>query len=223
MADRDTARLLAEQYLNAGDPTGWFEALYASAGGDPSIIPWADLRPNPNLVQWLDRNPLATGLRALVVGCGLGDDAEELSRRGPKVTAFDVAPSAVDWCRRRFSGSRVSYVTADLLNPPPQWRGAFDFVLESYTLQALPPDVRPRAMDRLAEFVAPGGTLLVICRGRDANDPPGELPWPLTRAELDSLARDGTLILQSFEDYLDPDEPEVRRFRCTFRRNENRV
>ena len=218
VADREPIRSLAQQYLAAGDATGWFEALYGSAAGDPSSIPWADLRPNPNLVQWLDRYPTAPDLRALVVGCGLGDDAEELARRGMEVTAFDVAPTAVQWCRRRFPDTRVSYVTADLLDPPAEWRGAYDFVLESYTLQALPPQVRPRAAEHLARFVGPGGTLLVICRGRDEQDPPGDLPWPLTRAEVESVGRNGGLRLESFEDYPDPDEPTVRRFRCTSRR-----
>jgi len=64
---------------------------------------------------------------------------------------------------------------------------AFDLVVEIYTLQVLPPELRHTAMDRLAGLVAPSGTLLVICRGRDPDDDPGAMPWPLTRAELDAF------------------------------------
>ena len=39
-----------------GGATAWFEPLYASAEGDPSKIPWADERPNPWLVEWLDQH-----------------------------------------------------------------------------------------------------------------------------------------------------------------------
>jgi hypothetical protein len=84
-----TAREIAHQHLNAGDPLGWFEDLYSRAGEDTSIIPWADLTPNPNLVEWLDRQTSVSGL-ALKIGSGLGDDAEELAQRGFETTAFDT-------------------------------------------------------------------------------------------------------------------------------------
>jgi SAM-dependent methyltransferase len=217
-ADRARARELARRHLAAGDAVGWFELLYAGAAGDPRTISWADMRPNPSLLSWLT-SPRAAhlGRAAIVVGCGLGDDAEELARRGQRVTAFDVAATAVDWCRRRFSQSAVSYLVADLLQPPDVWRGAFDFVLEAYTLQVLPPTIRRAAVHQVADFVAPGGTLLVIARGRDSEQPEGEMPWPLTRSELSALEAAG-LVCQSFEDYLDAEDPPARRFRATYRR-----
>src|SRR5579875_740285 len=100
---RTRGRRLAREALARGDATGWFEELYATAGGEARHVQWADMEPNPALVAWLERAEAhgAPG-RAVVVGCGLGDDAEELSRRGYGVVAFDVAPTAVAWCRRRF-------------------------------------------------------------------------------------------------------------------------
>ena len=169
------------------------------------------MRPNPNLLSWLDGPQAADlGKTALVVGCGLGDDAEELARRGQQVTAFDVAATAVGWCQRRFPQSAVSYVVADLLEPPDAWREAFDFVFEAYTLQVLPPEAREQAMRHLAACVAPGGTLLVIARGRDTAEPEGEMPWPLTRNELAALDA-ADLTRDSFEDFLDAEDPPVRR------------
>ena len=46
-------------------------------------------------------------------------------------------------------------------------------------------------MAYLAGFVAPGGRLLVICRGREPAEDAGAMPWPLTRAELDRFAGEG--------------------------------
>src|SRR5207253_8218406 len=127
------------------------EPLYAWADGDLSSIPWAAKGLNPNLVQWLDREHVnGDGRSALVIGCGLGDDAEELARRGFDVTAFDISPAAIEWCRKRFPDSRVDYQAADLFSPPETWRRGFDFVLESYTVQALPNDVRERALRAVA-------------------------------------------------------------------------
>ena len=216
--DRRPARDLAQEFNTRGDPTGWFEALYGAARGDASVIPWADLAPNPNLVDWLDRKPGPRSGRALVVGCGLGDDAEHLAARGYTVTAFDIAPSAIDWCRRRFPHSSVTYTVADLLDPPAALHDGFDFAFEAYTLQALPLTLRPKAVAGLAKCVARNGELLLVCRARSDDDPPGQMPWPLSRKELEELTRPVGLTPRSFEDYMDGERPPVRRFRCQYAR-----
>ncbi len=106
---------------------GWnvsdFEELYASVGDDLARIPWASRQPHPMLVLWLDERPPGVGRQALVVGCGLGDDAEELGRRGYRVSAFDYSATAIDWCRRRFPTSAVQYRVADLFDLPGDGRG----------------------------------------------------------------------------------------------------
>ena len=216
--DRSAARRLAAEALASGDALGWFDVLYRDAGGQASLIPWAALEVNPNLAAWLENRPLAEmGKRALTVGCGLGDDAEELAAIGFQVTAFDVSASAIDWCRKRFPATRVDYVVADLLSPPSDWRRAFDFVFEAYTLQVLPPEVRPQASHSMADCVAPGGTLLVIARAREPSQEPGKMPWPLVKDELATFLDCG-LKVASFEDYFDCEDPPVRRFRVEYRR-----
>ena len=214
---RATAREIAYKHLKAGDPLSWFEDLYSRAGDDTSIIPWADLTPNPNLIDWFERNECAGPGKALKVGCGLGDDAEELTRRGFETTAFDISASAIAWCRRRYPQSSVSYVVEDLFSAPIEWKAGFHFVLESYTLQVLPPNIRADAARCIASFVAPGGTLLVVERGREPSEPEGKMPWPLTKDEL-SLFKAGGLTEVSSEDYMDSEDPPVRRFRTTYRR-----
>ncbi len=219
MNRRQTARRLAQSAVERGEPLAWFEELYSRAdSADVSVVPWADLEPNPNLVQWLDREALeGAGRRALVVGCGLGDDAEELDRRGFAVTAFDISASAIELAMRRFPSTRVAYQADDLFHPPAAWSGGYDLVHEAYTLQVLPVELRPAAMRRLAAFVAEGGTLLVIARAREAGEPLDQMPWPVAQAELSLLGRCG-LEEHSFEDYLDAEKPPVRRFRARYRR-----
>jgi SAM-dependent methyltransferase len=219
---RAQARQLAQEFIQRGDATGWFEHLYTRAQGNEQAIHWADMAVNPNLVEWLDhRNIPGTAKRALVVGCGLGDDAEELARRGFEVVAFDIAPSAIAWCRKRFPQSPVEYVVADVLDPPRGWRGSFDFVLEAYTLQVLPAAVRSRAMTAIAGLLTKEGTLLVVCRGRSPEEPAGEMPWPLTTEELEVFTCAGLRQVQC-EDYFDQEEPPKRRFRVEYQRAEKR-
>lgn len=198
--------------------TAWFEERYHAAeagGGRPS---WADLRPNPNLTTWLDRAGLPAG-RVVVVGCGYGDDAAELARRGLTVTAFDVAPSAVRAAAGRFSDLPVDWRTGDLFNLPREWIGAFDLVVEIFTIQALPLDLRGRASLAVRSLVAPGGTLFLFARGRDEDGPLNtNPPWPLTPFDLRAIDGEGFERL-SFEDFGDPfEDGRPRRFRAVWRR-----
>ena len=216
MANRARARELAAAYIASGDPTGWFEQLYREAESGESVVPWADLQPNPNLLEFWAQRPIdAAGKRALKIGCGFGDDAEQLAAWGFETTAFDISESAIRECRRRFPSSRVEYVAADLLHPPAEWSKRFDFVLESYTLQVLPPALREQAMQSVAGFLKRDGLLLLIARGRNDDEPEGAMPWPLTRGEIESFNGYGLREI-SFEDYFDRESPPVRRFRVLY-------
>ena len=176
-----------------------FEALYAEAErtGDRSHIPWDHDRPNPTLVAWLDSEAPGTlrcGSRVAVIGCGRGHDARELLRRGYEVTAFDCSQAAVRAAKALDPENAACYFRADLFDLPPRWVHRFDLVVEIHTLQALPPVHRPRVMDGAARLVGASGILLVITRAveRPVAVESGP-PWPLTQAELVTLADEAGL------------------------------
>jgi len=220
MKDRARARELAAEFHRKGDPTGWFEPLYQEGEAGKSTVPWANLRPNPLLLDFWSAHPQQTARKAaLTIGSGLGDDAEQLATWGFHTTAFDISETAIRASRKRFPNSTVDYVAANLLDPPSVWRRTFDFVFEANTLQVLPAHLRPRATENIAGFLRSGGLLLIIARGRESSEPEGQMPWPLTRAELSAFTAAG-LEQISFEDLLDsedPAEPAVPRFRALYR------
>jgi SAM-dependent methyltransferase len=204
---------------NQDDPTGWFERLYSDAEAGQAVVPWDRGAPRQLLVEWGEARSLnGAGRRAVVVGCGLGYDAEHIAGLGFETIAFDIAPTAIRVARRRSPGSAVRYLVADLLDPPEEWREAFDLVVESHNVQALPDPPRREAIGRVSSMVAPGGTLIVLAAARDAEDGPVEgPPWPLIRTEIEAFAA-GILETVRIEDLPDPAEPEVRRWRAEFRR-----
>jgi SAM-dependent methyltransferase len=176
--------------------------------------------PNPFLVAWLrtfGASPIRK--RCLVVGCGFGDDAEALASAGFEVTAFDSSPAAIAAAHQRFPRSGVDYVVADVLQPPPAWAEAFDLVFEAYTLQTLLPEPRRAAIASIAGLVRAGGRVFVLCRAREADEPAGERPWPLTRDEL-ALFEAAGLRATSVDVVAGDETPPVRRFRAFFDRLE---
>lgn len=216
-AEEIAGRLAAES-IAAGDPTGWFEQLYAAAAAGQTAVPWDRGVPSRYLTQWAAARSLhGAGQRAVVVGCGLGDDAEFIAGLGFQTIAFDISPTAIATARRRFPGSPVRYQTADLLNPPAAWHHAFDLVVESMTLQALPDPPRRDAIVRLGGLVAPHGTLIAIARAREPGQTVHGPPWALCRAEIDALAGGGLEPVR-IEDITDPQMPWPRRWRVELRR-----
>jgi hypothetical protein len=76
-------------------------------------------------------------------------------------------------------------------------------------------NLNPQAMRNVAGFVKKGGTILLIARRREASESEGQMPWPLTRRELE-LFRELGLREESIEDYFDRESPPVRRFRSVY-------
>jgi threonine dehydrogenase-like Zn-dependent dehydrogenase len=208
--DEHSRRLAAE------DSFAWFERLYSQVQEGAAVAPWDRGGPHPLLVEWAEARGLdGTGRRALVVGAGLGADAEYVAGRGFDTMAFDLAETALRIARERFPQSRVSYRVADLLAPPEEWRRAFDLVFESLTVQSMPPALHADAIEAVAGMVAPGGTLLVVSGAGDEDDDPDGPPWPLTRAEIDAFATGGVEPVR-IEELRDPSAP--RRWRAEYRR-----
>ena len=212
---REKLLSMSEAALEAGMPLAWFEELYSTADRDDDWIPWSDGHPNPLLVEWaVGQQDLG---RALVVGCGLGEDAAFLDQRGWDVTAFDLSPTAVEWAKELFSESKIEWLTANLLDLPEEWNSSFDLVLEVHILQAMPEFIRLQASPKLAPLVRNGGHLVCIGRFQTDSGPVEGPPWPLSRSFIESIGEN--LPMQGLDVCsLPDDEPDVSRFRAVWRR-----
>lgn len=218
---RARVRAIQEEFAARGDTLGWFDALYKEADGDNDVIPWADLEPNSYFRKWAEANELkGNGRSALVVGCGLGDDAKYLHDLGFRVTAFDISPTAIEWAKKLYGETEIQFEVADLFQPFRGWLGAFDFVLEIYTIQPLPLEMRPSVIDAVAAFVAENGKLVVVTRGREDDEEPNEMPWPLSSRDLSRFEQNG--LMQTDFVVMDAEkENEPHRFVAEYTRRPN--
>jgi SAM-dependent methyltransferase len=210
-------RDIALEKLSQGDYAAGFEVIYAHTQKTNNNPPWAHMMATPDFVAWAERESLSgVGKRALVIACGMGDDAHYLTELGFDVVAFDVSESAIEICKRRFPDSTVKFTTADLFNTPEDWHQAYDFVLENRTIQALPQKWYEKTIGAIANLVAPQGQLLLLCHGRNADEEAhGRIPWPVSHDELQAFIEQGLTEIQ-FEDI----QPSAyRRFRVLYRRD----
>ena len=176
-----------------------FEAIYTGAEAGAAKPPWDYGAPRPQLVEWAEAQDLAGGGReALVVGCGYGADAEFLALLGFRTTGFDFAPTAIAGARRKHPDTEVTYLVADVLDLPGEWQGRFDLVVESLTVQSMPPEQHTVAARNIAGLIAPQGTLLVLATAREEDSEVTGPPWPLTRSEVQVFAN-GDLVLRRLE------------------------
>ncbi|MTD13976.1 methyltransferase domain-containing protein [Nakamurella sp. YIM 132087] len=207
------ADVLAGRAVAAGRPAAWFEELYSAGEAGEHDLPWDRSEPSPLVSAWdAVQQPPHGGRRAVVVGAGLGADARLLLAGGWQVTAFDISPTAVRLAADRSPG--VDIRVADLFALPAELVGAFDLVLEVFTVQALPRTERAGATAAVRSLLAPGGRLLVIQRvWDDENDTSGP-PWPLSAADIDAFA-DGDVTLEQQQTV---DTAEGPYWRVQFRR-----
>ncbi|WP_150460772.1 class I SAM-dependent methyltransferase [Nesterenkonia ebinurensis] len=98
---------------------------------------------------------------ALDAGCGTGAEALWLAERGWQVTGADISTSALAAAAARADAAgmaeRTQWVEADLTSWEPERR--WELVVTSY---AHPETGQLALYQRLADWVAPGGTVLIV-------------------------------------------------------------
>ena len=144
------------------DKEYWEQHWHQAPGGGPGSV--GGNPPNPYLAR--ETGGLAPGT-ALDAGCGTGAEAVWLATHGWRVTAADISSEALARAAERATAGgaadQVEWIEADLGVWDPGTR--FDLVTTHYAHPAMP---QLEFYDRIASWVAPGGTLLIV----------GHLPAP---------------------------------------------
>ncbi len=152
--------------------------------------PWDTGQPSSELVRVLAEEHVAPG-RAVELGCGTGTNAVRLARQGFDVTAVDLSPLAVERARQRAdeAGVRVRFLEADVLQPPEELAGAFDFFFDRGCYHVVRRDDVRGYLATLRRLAQPGSVGLVLAgNAREPHDPgPPVVTEEEIRTELGSL------------------------------------
>eukprot|EP00282_Hemiselmis_andersenii_P006300 CAMPEP_0114133830 /NCGR_PEP_ID=MMETSP0043_2-20121206/13838_1 /TAXON_ID=464988 /ORGANISM="Hemiselmis andersenii, Strain CCMP644" /LENGTH=235 /DNA_ID=CAMNT_0001227439 /DNA_START=379 /DNA_END=1081 /DNA_ORIENTATION=- len=116
--------------------------------------------------------PLTVGAHAQVLdaGCGFGDNAIYLAKKGHRCVGFDFSDRAIEVANKRASEAGVShlceFLVADALDAQAGGlRGRrFGTVLDSACLQCFDPTLQVKYIENMASLMAPGGVLRAACR-----------------------------------------------------------
>ncbi len=137
----------------------------------------------------------AKGDSVLELGCGTGDEALHLARRGVRVMATDAAPAMIDVLRgklgREDAATRQLVTTAvmpaasagDLIRQ--FGRSSFDGAYSSFGPLNCEPDLRP-VVEALSVLVRPGGRVALSLINRFCI---GEIAWHLAARQPDKAFR----------------------------------
>jgi len=138
------------------DQAYWQQHWQQTHGERPGSM--AGSPPNPYLAQ--ETLGLAPGT-ALDAGCGAGAEAIWLVSHGWQVTAADISADALAQAADRATADgpaeTIGWVEADLTAWEPDMR--FDLVTTHYAHPTMP---QLAFYQRIADWVTPGGTLLIV-------------------------------------------------------------
>lgn len=185
-----------------------WDRRYADAARDRGLV-WSP-GPNRTIEELLaDRSPGS----AIDLGAGEGRHARWLAERGWAVTAVDFSEVGLEQGRSLTGDGpgRVEWVTADATDWSPE--APVDLVLVAYL--HLPSAALIGVLRRLPDWVAPGGTLLVLGHDRDnLTRGVGGPPDPdvlYTPALLEESVRGSALHVDRCEQVRRPVEKDGRR------------
>ena len=105
--------------------------------------------------------PLGSGMRALELGCGGGQNSVWLAKRGLSCDAFDISVEQLKHARAlaHREGVEISFAKGELDRWPAHFKGPYDLIHSSHALEFA--DDPASVIVRAAGALRPGGTLVI--------------------------------------------------------------
>jgi SAM-dependent methyltransferase len=140
-----------------------------------NTLPWDSGKPAPELEEYFaalkakqSSEPLPR--HVLEVGCGTGTNAIWLAEHGCKVTATEIAPTALAAAQKKSEQAgapEIAYKLIDICQTAPVADSTQDFVFDRGVYHVIPASQRPLFVSRIADALKPGGRWLTVAGNRD--------------------------------------------------------
>ena len=125
-------------------------------------IPW-EIETMPKEVRGWFSNSECRGQAVLDLGCGTGNYARFLERKGCTVTGIDLSENAIRIAKKkaRKGKSKVKFAQANVLTWKPAEK--FDFVFEYSVFHHIPAGQRKQYVRQVGNFLREGGKFGLVC------------------------------------------------------------
>jgi len=183
-------------------------------------LPWQVDQPPPEGLRLIEEGKFESPI--LDLGCGLGDNAIELARRGYRVLGMDLVPEALRRARERAG-------KAGLIQPPEFLVGdalklqesgvEVETVLDCALFHVFEDEERPAYVSGLETILSPGGRLHILSFSELETREPG--PRRLDRESIAGAFGPGWTLEEAVRcRYLDRVRPDgAHAWRVTFRKD----
>jgi len=161
-------------------------------------IPWNREKPPKALVDLLEEGKVRP-CTAVDFGCGTGNYAIYLARKGFDVTGIDISPTAIRIATEKAKkrGVRCNFIIADVLGDLKEVTETFDFAYDWELLHHIFPEQRKRYLKNVYRKLHAKGHYLSVCfsevdpsfsgSGKYRKTPLGTILYFSTEGELRDL------------------------------------
>lgn len=127
-------------------------------------IPW-NIESPPDALLSLSESGQISSCTTIDLGCGAGNYAIYLARRGFDVTGVDISPSAIKIAREnaKKKGAKVNFLVADVLGNLGELKETFDFAYDWEVLHHIFPENRKKYVENVHQLLNPMGKYLSVC------------------------------------------------------------
>ena len=163
---------------NTPVPAGEFFDRYAK--GD---LPWQIDRPQPEVLKLIEEGKFESPV--LDIGCGAGDNAIELARRGYRVLGMDLVPEALRMARQKAEMAALTQPPEFILGDAARLAESgveAETVLDCALFHIFEDEERPAYVHGLESVLSPGGRLHILSFSELETREPG--PRRLSRESI---------------------------------------
>lgn len=181
-------------------------------------LEWSALRPSAVRLHYLERaiELIPPGADVLELGCGAGIPMTRALAADRRVTGVDISATQIELARKNVPAATFIEEDMTSLEFPP---ASFDAVVAFYSLTHVPRNEHPALLQRIREWLRPGGVFLASM-GADASPDEVEDDWlgvPMFFSHFGArrnrhMIEDAGLIVEDARIEIEPEDRHDARF-----------